>query len=178
MIRAAVERGVDVRVFMRPDEDRNMAKDWAQRQLPGLLASGATVIRSDQEHRKIVVIDDEVVLIGSLNSLSNTPGTTREIMITMEGRAFAARLLAELRVDEIGTPRACGAVAGPWTCDGAGARPQASSGTAGPATTGSLCRNGVTGPGRLSRSPAAAATTGTRGRRRGEGGSRRATIES
>ncbi|GAA1256354.1 hypothetical protein GCM10009609_19410 [Pseudonocardia aurantiaca] len=84
-----------------------MAREWAQRQLPGLLASGATVIRSDQEHRKIVVIDDEVVLIGSLNSLSNTPGTTREIMIAMEGRAFAARLLAELRVAEIGTPRAC-----------------------------------------------------------------------
>jgi phosphatidylserine/phosphatidylglycerophosphate/cardiolipin synthase-like enzyme len=107
MIAAAVRRNVSVTVFLRPDDDRNMGKEWAQRRLPDLFASGATVIRSDQEHRKIVVIDDELVLIGSLNSLSNTPGTTREIMITMEGRAFADRLLTELRVAEIGAPRAC-----------------------------------------------------------------------
>ncbi|WP_433287774.1 AAA domain-containing protein [Pseudonocardia sp. CA-142604] len=107
LIRAAVERGVDVRVFIRPDGDRLMAKDWAQRQLPALLDSGATVIRSDLEHRKIVVIDGQVVLLGSLNVLSNTPGSSRESMITMEGRAFASRLLTELRVDEIGTPQHC-----------------------------------------------------------------------
>jgi hypothetical protein len=107
LIHAAVERGVDVRLFMRPDEDRLMARDWAQRQLPALLASGVTVIRLDQEHRKIVVIDGQVVLLGSLNALSNTPGTSRETMITMDGRAFAARLLAELRAEEIGTPRPC-----------------------------------------------------------------------
>jgi phosphatidylserine/phosphatidylglycerophosphate/cardiolipin synthase-like enzyme len=107
LIHAAVERGVDVRLFMRPDEDRLMARGWAQRQLPALLASGVTVIRLDQEHRKIVVIDGQVVLLGSLNALSNTPGTSRETMITMDGRAFAARLLAELRAEEIGTPRPC-----------------------------------------------------------------------
>lgn len=107
LIAGAVRRGVDVRVFIRPDDDRNMRRDWAQQQLPDLYASGATVIRSDHEHRKIVVIDGEVVLLGSLNALSNNPGTTRETMITMEGRAFAARLLEELRVEEIGTPRSC-----------------------------------------------------------------------
>jgi hypothetical protein len=107
LIVAAVRRGVDVRVFIRPDTDRNMASTWAQRQLSGLRDSGATVIRSDHEHRKIVVVDQEVVLLGSLNVLSNSPGKTRETMITMEGRAFTARLLTELRAEEIGTVQVC-----------------------------------------------------------------------
>ncbi|OLT21949.1 hypothetical protein BJF78_33605 [Pseudonocardia sp. CNS-139] len=107
LITAAVERGVHVTVFLRPDEDRNMAKEWAQRRLPELHDSGATVIRSDHEHRKLVIVDDERVLIGSANVLSNTPGSTREIMITMEGRAFAERMRTELRVDELGRLRAC-----------------------------------------------------------------------
>jgi hypothetical protein len=109
LIYAAVKRGVDVRLFIRPDEDRLMSKDWAQRQLPALMASGVTVIRSDQEHRKIVVIDGQVVLLGSLNVLSNSPGTSRETMITMDGRAFAERLLREMRVEEIGRPQHCSA---------------------------------------------------------------------
>jgi hypothetical protein len=107
LIKAAVDRGVQVTVFLRPDEDRNMATEWAQRRLPELHDSGATVVRSDHEHRKLVIIDDDRVLLGSLNVLSNAPGTTREIMITMEGRAFAERMRSELRVDEIGNPRAC-----------------------------------------------------------------------
>jgi hypothetical protein len=108
LIRAAVSRGVDVRVFIRPDEDHIMSRPSAQNQLPGLRSSGAKVIRSDHEHRKIVVIDQETVLLGSLNALSNQRGgRTREIMITMKGRAFAARLLTELNAAEIGTPRPC-----------------------------------------------------------------------
>jgi phosphatidylserine/phosphatidylglycerophosphate/cardiolipin synthase-like enzyme len=108
LIADATARGVDVRVFLRPDDDRNMAKIWAQRQLPALLASGATVIRSDHEHRKIVVIDDETVLFGSLNPLSNSlSGNTRESMFTMTGREFAGRLLDELRVRDIGTVHHC-----------------------------------------------------------------------
>jgi hypothetical protein len=106
-IRAAVQRGVDVRVFIRPDTDRNMATPAAQRRLPDLFGSGATIIRSDHEHRKIVVIDRQTVLLGSVNALSNTPGTTRETMITMSGQAFAGRLLTELRAQELGKPRPC-----------------------------------------------------------------------
>lgn len=107
LIKAAVDRGVQVTVFIRPDEDRNMSTEWAQRRLPELRDSGATVIRSDHEHRKLVIIDAERVLIGSANVLSHSPGSTREIMVTMEGRGFAGRLIAELRVDEIARPRAC-----------------------------------------------------------------------
>jgi hypothetical protein len=108
LIAAAVSRGVDVCVFLRPDDDRNMTRDWAQRQLPALYASGATVIRSDHEHRKIVVIDEQTVLFGSLNTLSNSKGSnTRESMLTLKGSEFAHRLLEELRVRELGTPHPC-----------------------------------------------------------------------
>jgi AAA domain-containing protein/phospholipase D-like protein len=108
LITAAVSRNVNVCVFLRPDDDRNMARNWAQRQLPALYSSGATVIRSDHEHRKIVVIDEQTVLFGSLNTLSNSKGSnTRESMLTLKGGEFAHRLLEELRVRELGTPRPC-----------------------------------------------------------------------
>ncbi|GLY70269.1 AAA domain-containing protein [Amycolatopsis taiwanensis] len=108
LIAGTVARGVDVRVFIRPDEDRNMAKGWAQDELPALHASGATVIRSHHEHRKIVVIDEEVVLFGSLNALSSsTKNVTRESMLTLEGSEFAHRLLEELRVRDLGTLHLC-----------------------------------------------------------------------
>jgi hypothetical protein len=77
-------------VFIRPDEDRNVAKNWAQRKLPGLRDSGATIIRPDHEYRKIVVIDERVVLFGSLNALSNSQASnTRESMLSLEGGEFA-----------------------------------------------------------------------------------------
>jgi hypothetical protein len=107
LIERAVQRGVSVRVFIRPDSDRNMASPRAQAQLPALYSSGATVIRSDHEHRKIVVVDRRVVLYGSLNVLSNNPGSTRESMLTLEGRAFAERLLVELEAETFGTPKPC-----------------------------------------------------------------------
>lgn len=107
LITDAVGRGVEVWVFIRPDEERNMRRDWAQRQMPALLASGATVIRSDQEHRKIVVVDRRTVLFGSLNVLSQNPDRSRESMLTLDGRAFADRLMTELDADNLGRPRPC-----------------------------------------------------------------------
>lgn len=108
LIAETIARGVDVRVFIRPDTDRNMAKDWAQRELPALFASGATVIRSDHEHRKIVVIDERIVLFGSLNPLSNSlASNTREIMLTLVGSEFAHRLLDELHAQDLGTVHSC-----------------------------------------------------------------------
>lgn len=108
LISDTVARGVDVRVFIRPDEDRNMAKNWAQQELPALRHSGATIIRSDHEHRKVVVIDERIVLFGSLNVLSNSKtSNTRESMLTLEGGEFARRLLEELQVRNLGTVHPC-----------------------------------------------------------------------
>lgn len=122
LIKTAVDRGVDVRLFIRPDRDKIMATPAAQRRLPDLYATRATVIRSDHEHRKIVVIDREVVLLGSLNALSNRPGSSREAMITMIGRAFAERLLTELHAELLGTLKTCSSCSGPMEVRRSGGR--------------------------------------------------------
>lgn len=122
LIADAVRRGVQVWVFVRPDEDNLMKREWAQRRLPALRGSGATLIRSDHEHRKIVVIDRRTVLFGSLNALSANPGNTRESMLTMDGRAFAERLLIELDAEILGDPQACSGCGNPMEVRGGGKR--------------------------------------------------------
>jgi tRNA(Ile2) C34 agmatinyltransferase TiaS len=67
-------------VFARPGEDIPLA----------------SVIRSDHEHGQLAVVDEHVVLLGS--------GKTA---ITVVGREFAGRLLAELQAEWIGEPREC-----------------------------------------------------------------------
>jgi hypothetical protein len=80
LLRTAAGRGVRVRVFARPDEHIPLA----------------SVIRSDHGHGQLAVVDEQVVLLGC--------GTTA---VTVGGREFAGRLLAELQAEWIGEPRAC-----------------------------------------------------------------------
>jgi nucleoside-triphosphatase THEP1 len=105
LIADAVARGVDVRVFTREDKDFIQSKDTNQLWIQALKDTGARIIRARLEHKKIVVIDEQVVLIGSLNSLSH--GVSREVMLTCRGSAFAKRLLAELRAAEFVDPLVC-----------------------------------------------------------------------
>jgi len=84
LLQDAARRGVRVRVFVRPGED---------------VAAG-TVIRSDHDHGGIVVVDEQVVLLGA-----------GECTVVLTGASFAARLLAELQAEWTGEPR---------TCDGCG----------------------------------------------------------
>lgn len=104
-IDAAVARNVDVRVFVRTERDQNMRKDSHRRWLQALRDTGAKVIRAEVEHRKIVVVDREVVLLGSHNPLSQH--NSREVMITCRGAAFAERMLTELRSEIHGYPPVC-----------------------------------------------------------------------
>ncbi|WP_197043620.1 AAA domain-containing protein [Saccharothrix sp. NRRL B-16314] len=105
LIADAVARGVDVRVFTRNDTDFIQRNDTNQEWLQALKATGARIIRARLEHKKIVVIDQQVVLIGSLNALSH--GNSREVMLTCRGSAFAKRLLADLGADGFADPPAC-----------------------------------------------------------------------
>jgi hypothetical protein len=105
LIADAVARGVDVRVFTRNDSDFIQSKDTNQEWLQALKDTGARIIRARLEHKKIVVIDQQVVLIGSLNALSH--GNSREVMLTCRGSAFAKRLLADLGADGFADPPAC-----------------------------------------------------------------------
>ncbi len=105
LIADAVARGVDVRVFTRNDTDFIQSHDTNQEWLQALKDTGARIIRARLEHKKIVVIDQQVVLIGSLNALSH--GNSREVMLTCRGSAFAKRLLADLGADGFADPPAC-----------------------------------------------------------------------
>lgn len=105
LIEAAIARGVDVRVFVRTERDANMRKENFRQWLEELVLTGAKVIRSEVEHRKVVVIDRQTVLMGSHNPLSQAH--SREVMITCRGTAFAARVLEELRAETFGNPPSC-----------------------------------------------------------------------
>jgi hypothetical protein len=105
LIADAVARGVDVRVFTRDDKDFIQKRPGNQKWIEELKGTGARLIRSWVEHKKIVVIDRRTVLIGSHNPLSQH--LSREIMLTCRGAAFAKRLLAELRADEFIDPPVC-----------------------------------------------------------------------
>ncbi|GAA2998668.1 AAA domain-containing protein [Actinokineospora diospyrosa] len=102
----AVQRGVDVRVFIRTERDRNLMRDAANKNwVEKLYLTGAKVIRAELEHRKIVVIDDRVVLLGSHNPLSQHK--SREMMITCQGAAFAQRILTDMNAQLHGNPPPC-----------------------------------------------------------------------
>lgn len=105
LLRAAVERGVDVRAFVRTDADRNMQRETFQHWLSELAATGTRIIRADVEHRKVVVVDELVVVNGSYNPLSQH--RSREIMISQRGRAWAQRILDELHADDHADPPRC-----------------------------------------------------------------------
>jgi hypothetical protein len=105
LIEDAVRRGVDVRIFVRTERDKIMRQEAHQRWVADLAATGAVVIRAEVEHRKIVVVDGQVVLLGSHNPLSQRH--SREVMITCRGQAFAKRMLVELNAQAHGRPPAC-----------------------------------------------------------------------
>jgi hypothetical protein len=79
-LEAAARRGVRVRVFAAPGEE----------------VRAGTVIRSDHGHGGLVVVDEQVVLLGA-----------GERVVAVPGAAFAHRLLAELQAEWTGEPRPC-----------------------------------------------------------------------
>jgi hypothetical protein len=99
---AAAARGVDVRLFVRPEADRGQGADPADGALAALAAAGATtVIRSGHEHGGLVVVDGRTVLVGTGD------GPWGEGLVTLTGPRFAERLLDELHGSAGGRPRAC-----------------------------------------------------------------------
>nr|QLJ99472.1 phospholipase [Micromonospora carbonacea] len=88
---AAVERGVKVVVFVRDARDHLQGTDNSQQNLKTLRAAGPTIVEMYKMHQKIVVIDERLVLLGSLNVLSQRQ--SREVMLVMEGAHFARKIL-------------------------------------------------------------------------------------
>ncbi|GAA4384130.1 hypothetical protein GCM10023088_52110 [Actinomadura verrucosospora] len=105
-LEAAQNRGVKVRVLTRP------AKQVAA-SLHNSLEAVRTRIRHVlclwQEHQKLIVIDDQLVFMGSMNVLSHTGGSqgTRDIMTLIESRDFARHVLDHERADELSRMPTC-----------------------------------------------------------------------
>ncbi|HEY8455489.1 MAG TPA: AAA domain-containing protein [Actinopolymorphaceae bacterium] len=108
-LEAAAARNVVVRVVVRATFERDIRGDRAREAIARLLDSAATVIRSDVEHRKVIVIDDHTVLLGSNNALSQS--RSREIMVGVRGRAFVKELAKSMNLaalEDVPHCRSCG----------------------------------------------------------------------
>lgn len=112
LLRDATQRGVRVAVFIRDDSDQIQARPDNQSLIADLQAVVDTVIRVNVMHQKIVVIDEQTVMIGSLNALSQS--WTREVMLTMRGGYFARKLLEIQHAELFTRPPKCGRCGG--TC--------------------------------------------------------------
>ncbi|MFC4909889.1 AAA domain-containing protein [Actinomadura gamaensis] len=105
-LRAAVDRGVRVRVIMLPDWDLKGTRfePFAER----VTAALPDVIFMRNQHQKIVVIDQRLVLLGSMNLLSHRRSRgRREIMALFESRSLARHVLEHERADALSRPPTC-----------------------------------------------------------------------
>ena len=104
----AVHRGVRVTVFVRDPHDTGQKKQTELlRQLRTVVP---TVVSVNVMHQKIVVIDERTVLLGSLNSLSQS--RSREVMLTIKGGHFARKILTHEHAEDFARPPRCGACRG------------------------------------------------------------------
>jgi len=110
LLRAAVDRGVRVTVFVRDPSDPLQQKEHYAGALAALRAVVPNVVEVHVTHEKVVVIDDRIVMLGSLNALSQH--RSREVMITMRGHHWARKLLSNLHAEEFSKPPRCGSCQG------------------------------------------------------------------
>lgn len=89
MLQATVARGVRVSIFTRPERAQPQ-ESWRER-LRQLREIVPRVVAYSNMHQKIIVVDDRITLLGSLNPLSHRD--TREVMVEHEGPWFARNLL-------------------------------------------------------------------------------------
>jgi hypothetical protein len=107
MLREAVDRGVHVTLFVRDPGDMVQREPKHQKFLADLRAVLHAVVEVNVMHQKIVVIDEQTVLLGSLNVLSQS--WTREVMVTMRGAHFARKLLEHEHAADFSRQPPCGA---------------------------------------------------------------------
>lgn len=110
LLQDAVQRGVRVTVFVRDPSDALQRKPQLAAALADLRAVVPDVVEVNVVHQKVVVIDDYIVMLGSLNALSQK--WSREVMVTMRGRHWADKLLTHLHAEEFSQPPRCGACHG------------------------------------------------------------------
>ncbi|MEU5456166.1 AAA domain-containing protein [Streptomyces globisporus] len=104
-LRAAVDRGVRVTVFVRDPSDQLQKKPANLSLVQDLRAVVHTVVPMHVMHQKIVVVDERTVMLGSLNALSQS--WTREVMVTMRGAYFARKILTHEHAEIFARPPKC-----------------------------------------------------------------------
>jgi hypothetical protein len=105
-LRAAQDRGVRVRVMALPTKE--VAKPL-HRHVEDLRRQIDHVVFVKREHQKLVVIDELLTFIGSMNLLSHPGGSkgTRDVMALIESADFAKRILRHERADQFAQPPTC-----------------------------------------------------------------------
>ncbi len=106
LLEAAAGRGVRVTVFARDPSDTLQQKKRFAEALAALRAVVRNVVEVNVTHEKVVIIDEHTVMLGSLNALSQQ--RSREVMVTMQGRHWARKLLSHLHAEEFSKPPRCG----------------------------------------------------------------------
>jgi hypothetical protein len=104
-LRAAQDRDVLVYpVVLWPEEVQPYLQDLHR-------AIGAELARTvylKNMHQKIIIIDDRLTFIGSMNVLAHPRNGRLETMALLDSRALARRYLNHERADELGKPPTCG----------------------------------------------------------------------
>lgn len=104
LFRGKLAEGVAIRCVTRPPtRNGNIPEDLGCDALDGLEAMGCIVDTRWDIHQKVVIIDDEVVWIGSLNPLSHT-SRTDEVMMRFTSRPIALQLSAFMAVGNTVNP--------------------------------------------------------------------------
>lgn len=111
----AHQRGVQVHVMARPESD---VQGTNRGSLQRLATQLPRVVYMRKMHQKIVVVDRQWSIIGSMNMLSHgrTSATRiRDVMVTMDGARFADQLLRQELADELAQQRRCPTCSEPLT---------------------------------------------------------------
>ncbi|MFF0388836.1 AAA domain-containing protein [Kitasatospora sp. NPDC004615] len=113
----ARRRGVRIHLFVTNESDSLLQGQLAKpdtaadaaRRLPELKAVADTVVEIKDMHQKILVIDEQLCFLGSLNTLSHAPGGQgrREIMVPFRGLRFARHILDHENAELLLHPPAC-----------------------------------------------------------------------
>jgi hypothetical protein len=104
-LRAAQDRDVPVHpVVLWPEE----VQPDLQNRHQAIGAELARTVYLRNMHQKIIIIDDRLTFIGSMNVLAHPRNGRLETMALLESRALARQYLDHERADELGNPPTCG----------------------------------------------------------------------
>ncbi|MDY7094553.1 MAG: AAA domain-containing protein [Acidobacteriota bacterium] len=97
---AATSRGVKVLLVTRALRDRGARELGRYKSMEAALRSwGLTIIHKRRMHEKLVVVDDDVLWVGSLNALSQA--SSHEIMERRRSPALVGEYLQRLKTEEL-----------------------------------------------------------------------------